>query len=38
MASAAAKFLFDEDFATGVKPTITMVEADRRSKDAEAVA
>lgn len=38
MASAAAKFLFDEDFATGEKPTITTVEADRRRKDAEAVA
>ena len=38
MANAAAKFLFDEDFATGEKPTITMVEADRRRKDAEAVA
>ena len=38
MPATAAKFLFDEDFATGEKPTITMVEADRRSKDAEAVA
>jgi flagellar assembly protein FliH len=38
MASANAKFLFDEDFATGEKPTITTVEADRRRKDAEAVA
>jgi flagellar assembly protein FliH len=38
MATAAAKFLFDEDFATGEKPTITTVEADRRRKDAEAVA
>ena len=36
--SAAAKFMFDEDFAGGVKPTITMVEHERRSKDAEAVA
>ena len=34
----AAKFLFDEDFATGDKPTITMVEHERRRKDAEAVA
>jgi flagellar assembly protein FliH len=34
----AAKFLFEEDFATGVKPTITMAEHDRRRKDAEAVA
>jgi flagellar assembly protein FliH len=38
MSATAAKFLFDEDFATGEKPTITMVEADRRRKDAEAVA
>ena len=36
---AAAKFMFDEDFAPGgVKPTITMVEHERRSADAEAVA
>lgn len=35
---AAAKFLFDEDFATGEKPTITVVEAERRRKDAESVA
>lgn len=35
---ATAKFLFEEDFATGHKPTITMVEHDRRRKDAEAVA
>jgi flagellar assembly protein FliH len=34
----AAKFLFEEDFATGVKPTITLAEHDRRRKDAEAVA
>ena len=34
----AAKFLFEEDFATGVKPTMTVVEHERRSKDAEAVA
>jgi flagellar assembly protein FliH len=38
MSATAAKFLFDEDFATGEKPTITTVEADRRRKDAEAVA
>jgi flagellar assembly protein FliH len=38
MTATAAKFLFDEDFATGEKPTITTVEADRRRKDAEAVA
>jgi flagellar assembly protein FliH len=36
---AAAKFMFDEDFAPGgVKPTITLVEHERRSADAEAVA
>ena len=35
---SAAKFLFDEDFATGEKPTITIAEHDRRSKDAEAMA
>jgi flagellar assembly protein FliH len=34
----AAKFLFDEDFATGEKPTITVVEAERRRADAESVA
>lgn len=36
--AAAAKFLFDEDFATGEKPTITLVEAERRRADAESVA
>jgi flagellar assembly protein FliH len=37
--AAAAKFMFDEDFAPGgVKPTITIVEHERRSADAEAVA
>jgi flagellar assembly protein FliH len=30
--------MFDEDFATGVKPTITVIEADRRRADAEAQA
>ena len=35
---AAAKFLFSEDFASGEKPTITLVEAERRRKDAESVA
>ena len=35
---ATAKFLFDEDFATGEKPTITVVEAERRRADAESVA
>jgi flagellar assembly protein FliH len=34
----AAKYMFDEDFAGGVKPTITMVEFERRSADAEAQA
>ena len=37
--TAAAKFMFDEDFAPGGdKPTITVVEHERRSADAEAVA
>src|SRR5476649_2040206 len=36
--TASAKFMFDEDFATGVKPTITVIEADRRRVDAEAQA
>ena len=36
---AAAKYMFDEDFAPGgVKPTITMVEHERRSADAESIA
>lgn len=33
-----AKFLFDEDFASGGKPTITLVEAERRRADAESQA
>lgn len=33
-----AKYLFDEDFATGEKPTITVIEADRRRADAESQA
>ena len=33
-----AKYLFDEDFATGEKPTITVVEAERRRVDAESQA
>jgi flagellar assembly protein FliH len=33
-----AKYLFDEDFASGGKPTITLVEAERRRADAESVA
>jgi flagellar assembly protein FliH len=36
--AAPAKFMFDEDFATGTKPTITVVEAERRRADAEAQA
>jgi flagellar assembly protein FliH len=36
--ASSAKFMFDEDFATGAKPTITVVEADRRREDAEALA
>ncbi|MBV9347964.1 MAG: flagellar assembly protein FliH [Pseudolabrys sp.] len=36
--AANAKFLFDHDFATGERPTITIAEHDRRRKDAEAVA
>jgi flagellar assembly protein FliH len=35
---AAAKFLFDEDFASGDRPTITLLEAERRRVDAESVA
>ncbi|HET9717197.1 MAG TPA: FliH/SctL family protein [Pseudolabrys sp.] len=35
---AAAKYLFDEDFATGEKPTITLVEHERRRADAESQA
>ena len=33
-----AKYLFDEDFSTGAKPTITLVEAERRRVDAESQA
>jgi len=35
---ATAKYLFDEDFASGEKPTISVVEAERRRADAESVA
>jgi len=35
---ANAKYLFNEDFAGGEKPTITMVEHERRRADAESVA
>jgi flagellar assembly protein FliH len=35
---STAKYMFDEDFATGAKPTMTVVEAERRRADAEAVA
>jgi flagellar assembly protein FliH len=33
-----AKYLFDEDFAAGEKPTITLVEHERRRSDAESQA
>ena len=36
--ASTAKFMFDEDFAAGTKPTITVIEADRRRADAEAQA
>lgn len=36
--AATAKFLFETDFAKGETPTMTVVEHERRSKDAEAVA
>ena len=35
---ATAKYLFDEDFASGEQPTITMVEHERRRADAESQA
>jgi flagellar assembly protein FliH len=35
---ATAKYLFDEDFAASEKPTITMVEHERRRADAESLA
>src|ERR1039458_4502422 len=35
---ATAKYLFDEDFAAREKPTITLVEAERRRVDAESLA
>ena len=35
---ATAKYLFDEDFAAREKPTITLVEAERRRADAESQA
>jgi flagellar assembly protein FliH len=35
---AAAKYMFDEDFAAGEKPTITLVEHERRRADAESQA
>ena len=35
---ATAKYLFDDDFAAREKPTITLVEAERRRADAESVA
>jgi len=33
-----AKYMFDEDFSTGGKPTITLVEHERRRADAESQA
>jgi flagellar assembly protein FliH len=36
--AATAKYLFDEDFAAREKPTITLVEAERRRADAESQA
>ena len=36
--ASTAKYMFDEDFATGEKPTMTVVEAERRRADAEAQA
>src|SRR5476651_2729279 len=35
---ANAKYMFDEDFASGEKPTITLVEAERRRVDGESQA
>jgi flagellar assembly protein FliH len=35
---STAKYMFDEDFAAGEKPTITLVEAERRRVDAESQA
>jgi flagellar assembly protein FliH len=35
---ANAKYLFDEDFSSGEKPTITLVESERRRVDAESQA
>jgi flagellar assembly protein FliH len=36
--AATAKYLFDEDFSAGEKPTITLAEAERRRADAESQA
>ncbi len=38
MTKSTAKFLFNEDFTAGTKPTITLVEAERRRIDAESQA
>jgi flagellar assembly protein FliH len=35
---ANTKYLFDEDFSSGERPTITLVEAERRRADAESQA
>ena len=36
--TSPAKYLFDEDFSSGTRPTITLVEHERRRADAESVA
>jgi flagellar assembly protein FliH len=38
MKKSNAKYMFDEDFASGEKPTMSVVEAERRRADAEAQA
>ncbi|MDP2410950.1 MAG: FliH/SctL family protein [Pseudolabrys sp.] len=38
MKATSAKYMFDEDFATGERPTISVVEAERRRADAESQA
>jgi flagellar assembly protein FliH len=35
---ATAKYMFDEDFSTGARPTMTLVEHERRRADAESQA
>ena len=36
--AATAKYMFDEDFSGGGRPTITLVEHERRRADAESQA